>query len=121
MHRPTLANKFNILDGSAIPYLNINQQLSKSLDFTLRYRQDLGRWGSLSLLGQMTYQLKDKFTLFQGVTTTNNGRAGDPKWVADFNLSWNKAPFTFTYGLNIIAATNDFQQFAGCRRLEPDG
>ena len=91
------------------PYLNINEQLSKSLDFTLRYRQDLGRWGRLSLLGQATYQLKDRFTLFQGVTTTNNGRAGDPKWVADFNLSWKKAPFTFTYGLNIIAATNDIK------------
>ena len=46
--------------------------------------------------------------MFQGVTTTNNGRAGDPKWVADFNLSWTKAPFTVTYGLNVIASTNDF-------------
>ncbi len=91
------------------PYINISQQLSKSLDFTLRYRQDLGAWGSLSLLGQMTYQLKDRFEMFPGVSTTNNGRAGDPKWVADFNLSWNKAPFTFTYGLNIIAATNDIK------------
>ena len=102
------ANKFNI-ETVHDPYLNINQQLSKSVDFTLRYRQDLGRWGSLSLLGQMTYQFKDKFTLFQQATTTNNGRAGDPKWVADFNLSWNKAPFTFTYGLNVIAGTNDFR------------
>ena len=56
----------------------------------------------------MTYQLKDKFTLFQGVTTTNNGRAGDPKWVGDFNLSWTKAPCHVTYGLNVIAKTNDF-------------
>ena len=47
------ANKFNI-ETVHDPYLNINQQLSKSVDFTLRYRQDLGRWGSLSLLGQMT-------------------------------------------------------------------
>ena len=91
------------------PYFNINEQLSKSVDFTLRYRQDLGRWGTLSLLGQMTYQFKDKFTLFENQQTTNNGRAGDPKWVADFNLSWNKAPFTVTYGLNVIAGTNDFR------------
>jgi len=103
----TAANKFNI-ETVHDPYLNINQQLSKSVDFTLRYRQDLGRWGSLSLLGQVTYQFKDKFTLFQQATATNNGRAGDPKWVGDFNLSWNKAPFTFTYGLNIISGTNDF-------------
>jgi iron complex outermembrane receptor protein len=104
------------------PYLNINQQLSKSLDFTMRYRQDLGRWGSLSLLGQATYQLKDKFTLFQGVTTTSNGRAGDPKWVADFNVSWNLAPVTLTYGLQVIAATNDFHnlQDVGGSALDPN-
>ena len=100
-------DQFGIISVSD-PYLNINQQLSKSLDFTTRFRQSLGNLGSLSLLGQMTYQLKDKFTLFQGVTTTNNGRAGDPKWVADLNVSWTKAPFTVTYGLNVIAKTNDF-------------
>ena len=107
----TDAEKFKIQTVSD-PYLNINEQLSKSLDFTLRYRQDLGSWGNLSLLGQMTYQLKDRFTLFAvpvATTVTNNGRAGDPKWVADFNLSWNKAPFTVTYGLNVIAGTNDFR------------
>jgi iron complex outermembrane receptor protein len=103
----TAANKFNI-ETVHDPYLNINQQRSKSIDFTTRFRQSLGNLGTLSLLGQMTYQLKDKFTLFQGVTTTNNGRAGDPKWVGDLNVSWNKAPFTVTYGLNVIAATNDY-------------
>jgi iron complex outermembrane receptor protein len=101
------ANEFNI-ETVQDPYLNINEQESKSIDFTTRFRQDLGNLGSLSFLGQATYQFKDKFTLFQGVTTTNNGRAGDPKWVADFNLSWNKAPFTLTYGLNVIAKTNNF-------------
>ena len=67
------SNKFNILTVQD-PYLNINQQLNKSLDFTTRFRQNMGSWGTLSLLGQMTYTLKDKFTLFQGVTTTNNGQ-----------------------------------------------
>jgi iron complex outermembrane receptor protein len=101
------AHPFNILTVQD-PYLNINQQLNKSIDFTMRFRQRLGSWGTLSLLGQATYQMKDRFTLFQGVTTTNNGRAGDPKWVGDMNVSWSKAPFTITYGLNIIGKTNDF-------------
>jgi iron complex outermembrane receptor protein len=101
-------NQFNVLTVQD-PYLNINSQLNKSLDFTTRFRQRLGDLGTLSILGEMTYQLKDKFTLFQGVTTTNNGRAGDPHWVADLNVSWTKAPWTITYGLNVIAKTNDFQ------------
>ena len=91
------------------PFLNIDQQHNKALDFTTRFRQDLGNMGSLSLLGQMTYQLKDKFTLFQNTEQDFNGLAGDPKWVADFNATWNKAPFTVTYGLQIISATNDRQ------------
>lgn len=102
----TAANKFNVLTVSD-PYLNINAQANKSLDFTTRFRQGLGRWGSLSLLGQATYQLKDKFTLFQGVTTSNNGKAGDPKWVGNFTASWTKKPFNVTYGLNIIGGTNN--------------
>ena len=110
------ANKFNILTIQN-PYLNINQQLNKSLDFTTRFRQDLGRYGSLSLLGQATYQLKDRYTLFEGITTSNNGKAGDPKWVADFNLSWTMAPVTVTYGLNIIDGTNDLKGAGGLEEV----
>ena len=62
------ANEFNILTVRD-PFVNIDTQHNKSLDFTTRFRQDLGNLGSLSILGQLTYQLKDKFTLFQGYRT----------------------------------------------------
>ena len=91
------------------PFLNIDRQRNKSLDFTTRFRQDLGSLGTLSILGEATYQLKDRFTLFQGVEQTFNGKAGDPKWVGDLNVSWSKNPFIITYGLQVIAGTNDRQ------------
>jgi iron complex outermembrane receptor protein len=91
------------------PFLNIDEQHNKSLDFTTRFRQDLGSWGTLSFLGQLTYQLKDDFTLFQGFEDEFNGEAGDPKWIGDLNITWNKAPFTITYGLQVIAKTNNFE------------
>jgi iron complex outermembrane receptor protein len=91
------------------PFLNIDQQRNKSLDFTTRFRQKMGNLGTLSLLGELTYQLKDRFTLFQGVTQTFNGKAGDPKWTGDLNVTWQKNPFTVTYGLEVIAGTNDKQ------------
>jgi len=91
------------------PYLNIDTEHNKSLDFTTRYRQRLGSLGTLSLLGQLTYQLKDKFELFQGTEANFNGEAGDPKWVGDLNLTWTKAPWTVTYGLQVIAGTNDIR------------
>ena len=98
---------FDILEVQD-PFLNIDTQRNKSLDFTTRFRQDLGRWGNLSMLGQLTYQLKDKFTLFQGFPADFNGQVGDPKWVGDLNVSWTKAPVTVTYGLQMIAGTNNF-------------
>jgi|GEM_PF-143441 len=91
------------------PFLNIDTQRNKSLDFTARYRQDLGNLGTLSMIGQLTWQLKDRFTLFQGVEQSFNGKAGDPKWVGDLNVSWAKKPFTITYALQVIAGTNDRQ------------
>jgi iron complex outermembrane receptor protein len=99
---------YNILTVND-PYLNIDTQHNVGLDFTTRFRQDLGNLGTLSLLGQLTYQLKDKFVLFQGTEASFNGEAGDPKWVGDLNVTWNKAPFTITYGLQVIAATNDIR------------
>ena len=102
----TATNAFTITEIHD-PYINIETQDNKSLDFTTRFRQDLGNMGKLSLLGQLTYQLKDKFTLFAGDTRNFNGEAGDPKWVGDLNVSWAKDPFTITYGLQVIAGTND--------------
>jgi iron complex outermembrane receptor protein len=49
---------YNILTVND-PYLNIDTQHNVGLDFTTRFRQDLGNLGTLSLLGQLTYQLKD--------------------------------------------------------------
>jgi iron complex outermembrane receptor protein len=91
------------------PFLNIDRQRNKSFDFTSRFKQNLGNLGTLSMIGQATYTKKDKFTLFQGVSQSFNGKAGDPKWVGDLNVSWNQNPVTFTYGLQVIGGTNDKQ------------
>lgn len=114
-------DEFQILELQD-PYLNIDTERNKSLDFTMRYRQRLGSLGTLSLLGQMTYQLKDKFTLFQGVTANFNGEAGDPKWIGDLNVTWAKAPWTVTYGLQVISGTNDIRNLrdVGGNQLNDD-
>ena len=89
------------------PFLNIDTQHNKSLDFTSRFKQSLGNLGTLSVLGQLTYQLKDRFKLFQDTEATFNGKAGDPRWVGDLNVSWTKNPITLTYGLQVIKGTSD--------------
>jgi iron complex outermembrane receptor protein len=102
-------NEFN-LDTIADSYVNINAQRNRGIDVTGRVVHDFGGFGTLSLLAQMTWQLEDVLTLFaSGSTTDLNGEVGDPKWVGDFNLSWNKGPWTVLYGLDVIGAANDFQ------------
>ena len=107
-HPASSASPFDI-DTLNDPFLNIDTQHNKSLDFTLRFRQDMGSMGTLSLLSQTTYQLKDDFTLFQGTQDEFNGESGDPKWISNLNLTWQKAPFTITYGLQVIASTSDLE------------
>lgn len=69
-------------------YINISKQRSKGVDFTALIQHNLGSLGSLTLLGNATYQLKDKIAVFRDVVVNNNGTIGDPKFVADLNATW---------------------------------
>ena len=102
--------EFN-LDTIEDSYVNINAQRNRGIDLTGRVSHDLGRFGSLSLLAQMTWQLEDLLTLFaeRGETLDLNGEVGDPRWVGDFNLSWNNGPWTVLYGLDVIGSADDRQ------------
>ena len=88
-------------------YVNINRQRNRGLDFTAQFRQDLGNLGTLSLLAQMTWQIEDTITLFEGTETVINGENGEPVWVGDFNLTWAKDDWSVFYGLDVIGATSD--------------
>jgi iron complex outermembrane receptor protein len=80
-------------------YINISSQKNRGLDFTALVQQNLGRFGTLTLLGNATYQLKDKIAVFRDVVTNNNGTIGDPKFVADLNATWKPhGGWTFFWG-----------------------
>ncbi|ALJ12818.1 TonB-dependent receptor domain-containing protein [Sphingopyxis macrogoltabida] len=100
---PEIYNISQILDT----YVNINKQRNKGIDVTLRLDQDLGNLGSLTFTSQMTWQIKDTIGLFDGFIIDDNGEAGDPKWVGDFNLSWEKGPWTVFYGMDVIGGTSN--------------
>jgi iron complex outermembrane recepter protein len=75
----------NVFDS----YINISSQHNKGIDFTGLIQQNLGRWGSLTVLGNATYQLTDKTTLLPGSQATGtNGDLGDPAVVANLNATW---------------------------------
>jgi iron complex outermembrane receptor protein len=101
----------NVRDNQIItvfnPYLNINKQLNRGIDFTLRFSQDFGNLGNFAFLGQTTYQIEDTFELFAGAGVNNNGEVGDPKWVGDLNFTWQKDPVTFNWNVDYVGATSD--------------
>jgi iron complex outermembrane receptor protein len=70
-------------------YVNIANQKNSGLDFTLLVQQNLGRYGSLTLVGNATRTIKDSIVLLPGSPAVdNNGTIGDPKFVANLNATW---------------------------------
>ena len=102
-----LSARFGQITNVRNPFLNINSQRNRGVDVTARFSQDLGRYGSLSTLSQMTFQLEDVFELFAGVESDSNGEIGEPKFVGDFNATYSNGPWSLFYGLNVIGGISN--------------
>ena len=88
-------------------YVNISRQRNRGVDLSLAVDQDLGNLGSLAFRAQMTWQVKDKVSLFPGTEVDDNGKIGNPKWIGDFNLGWMKDGWTLFYGLDVTGAASN--------------
>lgn len=96
------------------PFINIASQQNKGIDVTGQVRHNFGRMGSLNFLANMTWQLTDDVTLLPGSPEeSDNGEAGSPKWVGDFNLTWQDSArkWTLFYGLDVIGKTSNMEDF----------
>lgn len=89
------------------PFLNINRQRNRGVDVTTRFSQDLGSYGTLSTLGQVTFQLEDLFELFAGVESDSNGEISDPKYVGDFRATYTNGGWSLFYGLSVIGGVSN--------------
>lgn len=101
------STSFNNILTIRNPYLNIDSQRNRAVDVTLQFSQDLGNMGELGLLAQMTWQLEDKFGLFDNTISDDNGEVGDPKWVGDFAVSWARKAVTVLWSMDVIGKTSD--------------
>jgi iron complex outermembrane receptor protein len=106
------ANQFEITDISD-PVLNISQQRNRGVDLTGRIVHNMGGLGRLSFLAQMTWQLEDIQDIFGNGTSDVelNGEVGDPRWVGDFNVTWEKGPWTAVYGLDVIGSADNIEDY----------
>jgi iron complex outermembrane recepter protein len=88
-------------------YININSQRNRGVDLTGQIVHNMGSWGRLSFLAQMTWQIEDTQEVFSGDEFELNGTIGDPRWVGNFNLTWSKGPWTLLYGLDVIGSADN--------------
>lgn len=108
---PTFGNILSVRN----PYVNINSEKNRGVDLTLRVTQDLGRFGRLSFLGEQTWQLEDFFILFAGQESNFEGTVGEPKFVGDYKLTWDKGPWSVFYGMNVTSRVSDEQALRNAR------
>jgi iron complex outermembrane receptor protein len=105
---PTNA-RFNQIITVRNPYLNINSQRNRGVDFTARFNQDLGSWGSFSLLGQATWQLEDEFELFAGAISNSEGEVGEPEFVGNLRATYVNGPWSVFYGIDYVSGVSNEQ------------
>ena len=95
-------------------YVNIASQKNSGVDVAAIIRHDFGGAGTISLTADMTWQTKDDFQLLSASpVTSDNGESGSPSWVGDFRVNWAtpQAGLTLFYGMNVIGATSDVEDF----------
>jgi iron complex outermembrane receptor protein len=101
-------------------YINIADQQTRGIDVTGLVQQRLGRLGQLSLLANMSWTLKQQFSLFPdqpedllGVIDIDNAtRSGTRKWVGDFRLTW-RAPggWSLFWGTEIFSGASNEKEW----------
>lgn len=92
-------------------FLNIATQQNRGLDFDAVYRTDIP-WGDLTMRLQASKTLEDKTQLLPTSTPEeDNGLAGHPEWVGNFDATLKTGPFEFYYGLRYVGATSNVERF----------
>lgn len=92
-------------------FLNVNSQQNRGVDVTTRIVHDFAGDTTLTLQGQMTWQTRDRIALFDGFFEDNNGEAGEPVFVGDFNVQLDTGPWNFFYGLDVVGDTDDREDY----------
>jgi len=101
-------------------YINIADQKTKGIDVTGLFQHNMGGLGQLSLLANMSWTLKQQFSLFPdqpedllGVIDIDNAtRTGTRKWVGDFRLTWRpRGGWTFFWGTEIFSGASNEKEW----------
>jgi len=101
-------------------YINIADQNTRGIDVTGLVQHRLGGLGQLSFLANMSWTLKQQFSLFPGqpedllgvIDIDGQARTGTRKWVGDFRLTWRiPGGWSAFWGTEIFSGASNNKEF----------
>ena len=63
-------------------------------------------WGELAIETQHTFQEEDVLAFFESTPDDLNGRLGDPEWVGHLNLTFDRGPWSYFWGVQFIGESS---------------
>nr|WP_272916795.1 TonB-dependent receptor [Alteraurantiacibacter aestuarii] len=102
-------------------FLNVARQENHGVDVTARLVHDFAGDVTLTIQGQMTWQTTDVVELFPGSFEDSNGESGEPRFVGDFRVQLDTGPWSLFYGLDVIGATDDIQDYVDNNGVDAGG
>jgi iron complex outermembrane receptor protein len=97
-------------------FLNVNEQVNRGLDTTIRYTRDFDL-GTLTYEGQATWTFEDLQRLFDSNAVSGfddddfNGSIGDPQVTANMRLSWQSGDWTVSWFSDFVGRTSNAYLF----------
>lgn len=102
----------NMIDNIRDSFINIARQTNRGFDVAALYRLPL-RWGDLTIETQHTFQEHDVRAFFAQTPEDLNGLVGDPDWNGRLNLTFDRGPWSFFWGMNFIGSSSNEEHFGG--------
>jgi iron complex outermembrane receptor protein len=91
-------------------FINIARQTNKGWDVAAQYRTTLP-WGNLTIETQHTFQEEDVLAFFEATPDDLNGRLGDPDWSGHLNLTFDRGPWSFFWGVQFIGSSSSREHY----------
>jgi len=87
-------------------YINLDKQRAEGWDIEASYATELGNGMDLSFVTSHTIMTTKEYENAEGVVTSFNGRAGNPKWVGNLTTRLARNDWAATWRINFVDGTD---------------
>lgn len=95
------------IDNVKDSYLNIASQTNRGFDYSIRYTNELGGWGSLRFDVSANRQIQDEVALFADEVDDYNKLVGDPEWVGEYSIALSRGAMELYYNGRYVGAADN--------------